>query len=322
MALGSRSEGRTSPDELGTQRLRVVSAPHPGRWVAAAVLLFLLAMVAQSMVTNPRFGWSVVGQYMTSNVILTGLGRTLELTALAMVIAISLGTILAVLRLSHNYVLRTVSLAYVWAFRGVPLLVQLIFWYNVSALYPRVGVGIPFGAVLIGGSANAIITPFVAALLGLGLNEAAYMAEIVRAGIVGVDPHQAEAAEALGMTHMLAMRRIVIPQAMRIIIPPTGNETINMLKYTSLVSVIAIPELLYSAEIVYTRTFQTIPLLIVASLWYLVVTTILSIGQYFIERRVGRGYGAGGGGGELWRGLKRGFLPRHASIEVHSAQGT
>jgi len=178
---------------------------------------------------------------------------------------------------------------YVGFFRGTPLLVQLIFWFNLAALYPAIAFGVPFGPHLVTGDANKLITPFVAAILGLGLNEAAYMAEIVRAGLLSVDHGQTQAAQALGMTQRQIFRRIVLPQSMRVIIPPTGNQTISMLKTTSLVSVIALHDLLYASQIIYSRTYLVIPLLITASLWYLIVTTVLSVGQYYIERHFKRG---------------------------------
>jgi polar amino acid transport system permease protein len=215
---------------------------------------------------------------------------TLELTVLSMLIGIVLGVILAVMRQSPNPVVSGGSWIYIWFFRGTPLLVQLLFWYNVAALFPTIDLGIPFGPSFIHGHANTLITPLAAALLGLGLNEGAYMAEIVRAGIISVDEGQTEAAQSLGMTRLMTMRLIVLPQAMRVILPPTGNETISMLKNTSLVSVIAYTELLYSAQQIYDVNYQTIPLLIVASIWYLVMTSIAYVGQYFIERRFGRGF--------------------------------
>jgi polar amino acid transport system permease protein len=205
-----------------------------------------------------------------------------------MAIAIVLGVVVALMRLSPNPVLRTAANFYTWFFRGTPLLVQLIFLFNISALYPVIGVGIPFGPTLFELPVNEILTPVVVAIVGLSLNESAYMAEIVRAGINSVDRGQTEAAQALGLPRSTVMRRIVLPQAMRVIVPPTGNETISMLKYTSLVSVIALPELLYSAQIIYSRTFETIPLLVVASLWYLLITSILTVGQTFLERKFSR----------------------------------
>jgi polar amino acid transport system permease protein len=198
--------------------------------------------------------------------------------------------VLAVMRLSPNPLVSGASWIYIWLFRGTPVLVQILFWYNISALYPRFSLGLPFGGPQFAHfTAASLITPFVAGMLALGLNEGAYMAEIVRAGIISVEEGQTEAAQSLGMTRLLTMRRIVLPQAMRVIIPPTGNETISMLKTTSLVSVIAVTELLYSVQLIYAVNYRTIPLLIVASIWYLIVTSILSFGQYYVERYFGRG---------------------------------
>lgn len=205
-----------------------------------------------------------------------------------MTIGVVLGVILAVMRQSPNPLVRMAASGYTWFFRATPVFVQIIFWFNISALYPRLSLGIPFGPEFVTGSANALVSPFVAAILALGLNEGAYMSEVVRGGILSVDKGQAEAACALGMGRMLTMRRVVLPRALRVIIPPTGNQFIGMLKITSLVSVIAYTELLYSAQLIYSANFQTIPLLLVASLWYMLLTTIMSIGQYVLERRLGR----------------------------------
>jgi polar amino acid transport system permease protein len=179
--------------------------------------------------------------------------------------------------------------AYVWLFRGTPLLVQLLFWYNLASFLPKLTLGIPFGPQWLEFDTNTVVTSLVAALLGLGLNEGAYMSEIIRAGIQSVDQGQSEAAAALGMSRRRAMRRIVLPQAMRVIVPPTGNQVISMLKGTSLVSIVAISELLYTVQVIYARTFETIPLLVVACIWYLILTTVLSIGQHYIERYYARG---------------------------------
>jgi polar amino acid transport system permease protein len=254
------------------------------------IVLLLIVVAVHSVATNPRFGWGTVGDYLFDDRILRGLALTLELTVIAMVVGVALGVFFAVMRLSPNPLVAAASSFYIWLFRGTPVLVQILFWSFISALYPRISLGVPFGGPeLLSGNANAIVTPFVAAVLALGLNEGAYMAEIVRAGILSVDEGQNEAAQALGMSRMQTMRRIVLPQAMRVIIPPTGNETISMLKTTSLVSVIATQELLYSAQLIYAVNYLQIPLLIVASLWYLTVTSVLSIGQYYVERRFGRG---------------------------------
>jgi polar amino acid transport system permease protein len=271
------------------QEIRAVPVRHPGRWLAAAVVLLLAAMLAHTLVTNPRFQWGVIGHYFASSRVLDGLGITILLTVVAMAIGIVLGVILAIMRLSPNPMLSGASWAYIWLFRGTPVLVQLLFWFNLAFLYPRISIGVPFGPEFFHASANTLITALAAAILGLGLNEGAYMAEIVRAGILSVEHGQSEAAQALGMRRTLTLRRIILPQAMRVIIPPTGNETISMLKTSSLASVITVTELLYAVQLIYSVTFQTIPLLIVASLWYLIVTSLLTIGQYYIERHYARG---------------------------------
>jgi polar amino acid transport system permease protein len=261
---------------------------HPWRWIGAAVVLVLLAQLIQLMVTNPNFGWSTVAAYFRSVSIIQGLGVTLGLTVVAMVIGSVIGVILAVCRISHNPLLRAVAGAYIWFFRGTPTLVQLIFFYNLSVLVPHLSLGIPFGPQFVSFDTNTVITPLFAAILGLGLNEGAYMAEIIRGGLLSVDPGQKEAGESIGMTGARVMRRIILPQAMRFIVPPTGNQIISMVKATSLVSVIALADLLYSAQAIYNRTFETIPLLIVTCIWYLIVTSVLYVGQSFIERHYGR----------------------------------
>jgi polar amino acid transport system permease protein len=272
------------PDEI-----KAIPVRHPGRWVAAAIVAFLAVALGNSMASNSRFEWGIVGHYFTSHRVLSGLVVTLELTVVSMAIGIALGILLAVMRLSPNPLVGGASWLYIWLFRGTPVLVQILLWYNIAALYPRFSVGIPFGPTFAHFTASSIITPFVAGMLALGLNEGAYMAEIVRAGIISVPEGQTQAAQSLGMTRLQTMRRIVLPQAMRVIIPPTGNETISMLKTTSLVSVIAVTELTYSAQLIYSVNYRTIQLLIVASLWYLIVTTVLTIGQYYVERYFGRG---------------------------------
>ncbi len=262
---------------------------RPGRWVAGLIVLVVAAALIRSVVTNARFEWSVVGEYLFDPRILHGAVITIELTVIAMAIGITLGVLLAVMRLSPNPLLSGASWFYIWFFRGTPLLVQLLFWYNIAALYPKIGLGVPFGPSFIHADANTLITPFAAGILGLGLNEGAYMAEIVRAGIISVDEGQADAAHSLGMTRLQTMRRIVLPQAMRVIIPPTGNETISMLKSSSLVSVIVVTELLYAGQLIYSVNFKTIQLLIVVSFWYILLTSVLYVGQYYVERHYGRG---------------------------------
>jgi len=282
--MASESAEPVRPDEI-----KAIPVRRPGRWVAAALILYLSAALGKSVATNPRFEWGIIGHYFTSSRVLQGLITTLELTVLCMAIGIAIGIVLAVMRLSPNPLLSGVSWLYIWFFRGTPVLVQILFWGYIAALYPRLSLGIPFGPQFVHFSANSVISPFVAGTLALGLNEGAYMAEIVRAGIISVEEGQTEAAQSLGMTRLQTMRRIVLPQAMRVIVPPTGNETISMLKTTSLVSVIAVTDLLYSVELIYAVNYRTIPLLIVASIWYLIVTTVLSFGQYYLERYFGRG---------------------------------
>ncbi len=269
--------------------LEVAPTRHFSRWVWSFAALVLVAMGANLLITNEQFQWDVVAEYLFSPVILRGVRLTLVLTVASMAIGISLGIVLAVMRTSNASLLRAVSSAYLWFFRGTPLLVQLIFWFNLGALLPELSLGIPFGPSFMSWETNSVISPLMAALLGLGLNEAAYMAEVVRAGLLSVDEGQVEAAQALGMKPTLTLRRIVMPQAMRVIIPPTGSRTIQMLKTSSLVSVLALPELLHSAQVVYSRTFQTIPLLVVASIWYLFFTTVLSAIQRRIEAHYARG---------------------------------
>jgi len=278
------TEARGRPEEI-----KAVPVRRPGRWIAAAIVLVVAVALVRSAATDPHFEWSVVGEYLFDPRVLAGLRVTLELTVIAMAIGIVLGVVLAVMRLSPNPLVSGGSWLYIWFFRGTPVLVQLLFWYNIAALYPKIGLGIPFGPSFVHPNANALIRPFTAAVLGLGLNEGAYMAEIVRAGMISVDEGQTDAARSLGMRRMQTLYRIVLPQAMRVIIPPTGNETISMLKTSSLASVIAVGELLYAVQNIYSTNFKTIPLLLVASIWYLVCTSILYVGQYYLERYYGRG---------------------------------
>jgi polar amino acid transport system permease protein len=281
------------------EEIKAVPVRRPGRWIAAAIVLLFSAAIVRSVVSgagqkgipNSGYQWHLVGHYLFNSVILHGVVTTIYLTFLCQAIGVVLGVLAAVMRLSPNPILSGVSWLYIWFFRGTPLLVQIIFWYaGISLLYPTLSLGIPFGPSFIHAHANAIITPLMAGLLGLGLNEGAYMAEIVRAGIISVDEGQTHAAQSLGMSRLQIMRRIVLPQAMRVIIPPTGNETISMLKNTSLLSVAAYGELLFAAQTIYNANYKIIPLLIVASIWYLVMTSVLYVGQYFIERRFGRGF--------------------------------
>ena len=264
--------------------------PFPwGNVVAWVVVLVLAAQTAVTVGTNRNFEWPVVAEWFGEASILRGLKVTLGLTAVAMVIGTAIGVVLAVARMSKNRLLSGLAALYVWFFRGTPLLVQLIFWYNMSTLFPKLSIGVPFGPTLWAWKTNDVITPLTAAIAGLALNEAAYMAEVVRGGLLSVDPGQWLTARAFGMSRFRALRRIILPQAMRSIIPPTGNQLISMIKATSLVSVIAMADLLYSAQAVYNRTFQVIPLLLVAVVWYLLITSILNVFQSAIERHYAKG---------------------------------
>ncbi|GAB2478521.1 amino acid ABC transporter permease [Jatrophihabitans fulvus] len=287
------AEGGT--DASGTRTsdgvpMKVVPLRHPWRWVGVVVVGVLVAMLVHSLVANPAWRWDYVRGYFTDDQIFSGIWLTIQLTVLSMLIGIVLGIVLAIMRMSGNPVLAAAAWVYTWFFRGTPVLVQLIFWFAFSALFSNLSVGVPFGPTFHTWDTNEIITPFVAGVLGLGLNEAAYMSEIARAGLLSVGAGQSEAAAALGMGRGLAMRRIILPQAMRVIIPPTGNEVISMLKTTSLVGVVGLLELTGEAQQLYSNaTFLQIPLLVVASIWYLIMTSILSVGQYFLEKRYGRG---------------------------------
>lgn len=270
--------------------LRIVPRRHLGRWTAAAVALGVFALVVSSVVRNDAFQWGVVGQWFTTRAVLDGLLLTLWLTGVVMVLGFLLGTLLAVMRLSANPVLRALSWGYVWIFRSTPLLVQLLFWFNIGALYPTLGIGIPFGGPdLVSVTTVNLLGPTLTAVIGMTLHEAAYAAEVVRGGILSVEPGQTEAAQALGLSRARTLRRVVVPQAMRSIVPTAGNMLIGTLKGTSIVSVLAVHDLLYSVQLVYNQTYQVIPLLMVATLWYIAVTTVLSVGQFYVERYYARG---------------------------------
>ncbi|MFJ4327051.1 amino acid ABC transporter permease [Streptomyces tricolor] len=258
---------------------RIVPQRRYGQWAAAVVVLALLGFAVNSVLRNEAFHWDVVADYFTSASILRGLWLTLWLTAVVMVLGFALGTLLAAFRLSANPVLRAVGWGYVWLFRSIPILVQLLLWFNIGALYPQV----------LGVKTVDLLSPVAVAIIGLTLHEAAYAAEVVRGGILSVDRGQIEAAQALGLSPGRRWWRIVLPQAMRAIVPPAGNMLIGTLKGTSIVSVIAVNDLLFSAQLIYHRTYQVIPLLMVATLWYAVVTSLLGIGQHYVERHYARG---------------------------------
>ncbi|MEV5431801.1 amino acid ABC transporter permease [Streptomyces sp. NPDC052701] len=271
--------------------LKVVPVRHRARWAAAAAVTVLVAQFVHGLATNPVWEWGVFSDYVLSETIVQAVWVTLQLTAYATVLGFLLGTVLAFMRLSRSPVLRTVAWAYVWVFRSIPMIVQLVFWFNLSALYRELGVGIPFGPVFWSVDSNSLIGTIGAAVIGLTLHQAAYAAEIVRGGVVSVDPGQLEAAAALGIPRLRQIRRIVLPQAMRAILPTAGNEVIGLLKGTSVVYVMSIGELFYQVQVIYGRNGRVVPLLLVATAWYVVLTSLLSVAQHYVERRFARGTG-------------------------------
>lgn len=274
----------TAPSE----NIKAVPLRHPWRWVGVAVIIYLLLGGIDFLTTNPRWQWETVWHYLFSEPVLRGVGRTILLTVLAEALGATLGVALAVMRLSPNPVLVWSSAAYTWVFRGIPPLVLLLFIYFLSALVPRLSIGIPFGPSWGSWEANGVITQTFAAVVGLGLAQAAYISEIVRGGILSVPEGQTRAALALGLPPLSVLRHVIFPQAMRVIIPPFGNEVISMLKATALVSVIAYQELLTTVQVIYSRTFEQIPLLMVAVIWYGALTSIATVIQMYIERKLGK----------------------------------
>lgn len=265
--------------------------PRPGRWLSAAVVAILAAMAINSLVTNPNFQWPVVGQWLFSNTIMTGVFYTLILTIISMTVGTILAITMAIMRQSPNPILRYVAWFYIWFFRGTPIYTQLIFWSLLPTLYPRLSLGIPFGPEFVSFETSTVFTAFWMAIVGLSLNEGAYLAEIIRSGLNAVDKGQWEAATALGMKRGQILRRIILPQTMRVIIPPIGNETISMLKTTSLVAAIPFTlELTWAARDKGIQLFAPVPLLVAAAIWYLFITSVLMIGQMYLERYFGRGF--------------------------------
>jgi polar amino acid transport system permease protein len=269
----------------------LVPRRRPGQWACAAAVLVLGAMLTHTLLTNRRFQWGVVGEYFLRASVLRGLELTLWLTAAVLVSGYLLGIGVAALRLSGNPVLRTLGFGYVWLFRSVPPLVQLLFWYELASLYPRLSLGVPFGPEFVTMRTAHLFTAILAGYVGLTLDVAAFSAEIIRGGILSVDPGQSDAAQALGLGRVRTFRRIVLPQAMPAIVPASGNLLIGMLKATSIVSVIAVQDLLYSVQLIYNQNYQIMPLLLVATIWYIILTTLLSIGQRYVERYYARGSG-------------------------------
>lgn len=268
------------PDLSG---MRIAREPHWFRWLSAALIVLGLAAIARAF-ANGQIEWSYVSRFITAKVILEGIVNTMMMAVLAMALGISLGIVVAIMRLSPNPVLKTVAAGYTWLFRGTPLILQLLLWFNLALVFPTIGIPGLWSA-----RAVEIMTPFFAALLGLGINQGAYTSEVMRAGMLSVDIGQYEAAQAIGMGRLRALRRIILPQAMRVVIPPLGNEFIGMVKATSLASVIQYPEVLHNAENIYYANSRVIELLIVAGLWYLLVVSILTPLQMLLERRFARG---------------------------------
>lgn len=264
---------------------------RPGRLISVIVVALLVVGLVYSMLTNPNYHWDMVGAYLFHPNLIKGIGYTLALTVGAMILGVILAITMAIMRQSPNPVLKSVAWFYIWFFRGTPIYTQLIFWGLLPTLYPMITLGIPFGPTLFEVETKLVLSMFWSAMLGLGLNEGAYLAEIVRAGLNSVDPGQWEAATALGMKRGMILRRIIIPQAMRVIVPPTGNETISMLKTTSLVSVVPFTlELNFQAQNLGRLTFMPVPMMICAAIWYLIITSILMVGQYYLEKYFGKGF--------------------------------
>jgi polar amino acid transport system permease protein len=272
-------------NEAGIAHLKHVPRRYWGRYIAAALILAFLVFLADAF-AHGKIEWSFVGKFLTVPSILFGLANTITMSILAMALGLVLGVLIAIMRMSANPVMRGVALGYVWLFRGTPVILQLLLWFNLALVFPTLGIPGVFEARTVD-----VMTPFAAALLGLGINQGAYTSEVVRAGLLSVDTGQYEAAKAIGMAQLKALRRIILPQAMRVIIPPVGNEFIGMVKLTSLASVIQYAEILHNAENIYYANARVIELLIVAGIWYLAVVTVLSLGQSRIEARFSRGAG-------------------------------
>ena len=274
---------------IAADALTVARTWHPWRWVIGTATLVVVAQFVHGLATNAGWDWGTFAQYFTAKSVMAALWLTIQLTFWGTLIGFALGIALAAARLSHNPVLQVISWSYVWAFRSIPLIVQLLFWFNIAYLYPRLSVGVPFGPAFFTVDVNGVISGSTAAIIGLALHQAAYSAEIVRAGIISVDQGQLEAAAALGIPKRREFFKIVLPQAMRGILPNAANEVISLFKGTSIVSVMAIAELFYQVQVIYGRSGRVVPLLMVATVWYIVLTSLLSIVQFYVERHYARG---------------------------------
>ncbi|MCV7424937.1 amino acid ABC transporter permease [Mycobacterium yunnanensis] len=278
-----------SLDDDSPDSLTVARTWHPWRWVTGAAALVVLAQFVHGLATNPGWDWGTFAQYFTAKSVMAALWLTIQLTFWGTLIGFALGIAIAAARLSHNPVLQVISWCYVWAFRSIPLIVQLLFWFNIAYLYRTLSVGIPFGPSFLHFDVNGVVSGPMAAIIGLALHQAAYSAEIVRAGIISVDQGQLEAAAALGIPKRREFFKIVLPQAMRGILPNAANEVISLFKGTSIVSVMAIAELFYQVQVIYGRSGRVVPLLMVATVWYIVLTSLLSVVQFYVERHYARG---------------------------------
>jgi polar amino acid transport system permease protein len=284
----------TSADDALTDDT-AVPVVRPARRYGAASIAGAIAVVTAgalilwTAIDDKAFEWPIFAAYFFATPVLAGVGMTLVLTFFSGLVAVVLGTILAVMRMTSNPILIAASTSYAWFFRGIPVLVQLIFWYNLALLFPSISLGFPGIGWLFAIPTNLVVTPLTAAILGLGLSMAAYMGEVIRGGIISVGAGQIEAIRSLGMTHGQGLRRIILPQAMRVVLPPVGNELIGLLKWTSLASVISVTELMEQTNLISSRNFHVIPLLMVAALWYLAITTIFSVVQGWLERHFGKG---------------------------------
>lgn len=291
--MGGNDQGRPAgaPETARVRLNDVVPPRHPGRWISAAILLIIGGQIIHALAVNPHFHWDVFAEYLFSRNVLRGVLWTLGLTVAAMAVAMIIAITLVIMKDSDNPIFRSIAWGWVWFFRGTPIYTQLLFWGLFAVLFPQLSLTIPFGPDIVTIETKWIVTAMTAAILGLGFNESAYLAEIFRAGFKAINVGQTEAAQAIGMPRLKIWTRILMPQAMRTIIPPTGNETIGMLKMTSLV--LAIPftlDLMFATNAIANRLYLPVPLLMVAAFWYLVITSILMVGQYHLERYFGKGH--------------------------------
>ncbi len=282
-----------SENQTNSDKIVAIPLKHPWRWVSAALIVLFLALFIYSLVASPNVNHDIISQFLFNPKIIQAAGLTVLLTVISMTIGAALATLLAIMKLSANPVLKMVATAYIGFFRGTPLLLQIVFWGYLGIIYPTLGLGVPFTDIVwFSAPTSAVLTSTVAGVIALSMNEAAYAAEIVRAGILSVDDGQTEAAKSLGMSNGYTLRRIVLPQAMRVIIPPMGNEFISMLKNTSLLQVLAVMELYARTSQISAQNLAQVELLVVAGFWYLVMTSILSWPQSYLERKYGRGFSA------------------------------